>query len=333
MRSTPQNTILNYYPFGSVIKSRAFASGGYRFGYGGHERDNEIKGSGNHYNMGARLYDPRIGRTPTLDPMRAMYPDISPYAYAANNPTNAIDPDGRVVIFINGLWGAGTGASGGGTISHWGAGWISRAQNRIGDHKAIFYDGSADWRYKKGGTSRLSWNFDYKNRIQAGYLKGKVDAADIVNSLEKDEHGNMTESIKFVTSSMGAAFSRGMSKAIMQYVEKENQKIDKYNASLQRDECGNACDPSQLKKRLNVVIEFTVDLDPFQGAAVGADPNSQDNYYMKKEGSWATGKVPGSTEIGTNAMEGHHPSWAPTDKLPQGTMNPKGKSTQENPSE
>jgi uncharacterized protein RhaS with RHS repeats len=30
------------------------------------------------------------------------YPGISPYAYVANNPINAIDPDGREIIIITG---------------------------------------------------------------------------------------------------------------------------------------------------------------------------------------------------------------------------------------
>lgn len=67
---------------------------------------------------------------------------------------------------------------------------------------------------------------------------------------------------------------------------------------------------------------------------MGSDPNSQNNYYMKTDGSWATGDVKGSAEIGKNNMGGHHPSFAPTEDLPKGKMNPSGKGySKENPTE
>jgi RHS repeat-associated protein len=89
---------------GNAEKKRLSSS---TYGFNGQEKDNEIKGSGNSYDMGARLYDPRIGRTPTIDPHASSYPAISPYAYVVNNPINAIDPDGRDVILLIDKQGAG----------------------------------------------------------------------------------------------------------------------------------------------------------------------------------------------------------------------------------
>ena len=40
---------------------------------------------------GFRMYDPAIGRFPTVDPLTAIYESQTPYAYAANNPINYID--------------------------------------------------------------------------------------------------------------------------------------------------------------------------------------------------------------------------------------------------
>jgi RHS repeat-associated protein len=47
------------------------------------------------YDSEARWYYPAIMRTTTMDPHCENYYDTSPYAWCANNPVNAIDPDGR----------------------------------------------------------------------------------------------------------------------------------------------------------------------------------------------------------------------------------------------
>jgi RHS repeat-associated protein len=70
-------------------------SGGYRYGFGGYEKDDEIKGSGNHLSFNDFGYDPRTGRRWTIDEHTFKYPSISPYAYCNNNPIIYNDPDGK----------------------------------------------------------------------------------------------------------------------------------------------------------------------------------------------------------------------------------------------
>jgi len=45
----------------------------------------------NLYDCGARFYDPLIGRFTTPNPLSEKYYSVSPYAYCANNPVNAVD--------------------------------------------------------------------------------------------------------------------------------------------------------------------------------------------------------------------------------------------------
>ena len=62
------------------------------------EKDDEIKGSGNSYDFGARIYDPRVGRWLACDPLAAKYPNLSPYNFVGNSPILFIDPNGKEII-------------------------------------------------------------------------------------------------------------------------------------------------------------------------------------------------------------------------------------------
>jgi RHS repeat-associated protein len=65
------------------------------------EGDDEVKNlKGTSYDFGARMYDPRVGRWLSTDPLEDKYPGISPFTYVANMPVIAIDPDGERVIII-----------------------------------------------------------------------------------------------------------------------------------------------------------------------------------------------------------------------------------------
>jgi RHS repeat-associated protein len=89
--------VYDYYPFGMQMSSRSFNSEDYRYGFGGHEKDDELKSNGNHISFGDYGYDPRLGRRWRPDPVDQV--SISNYAAFANNPVMFIDPDGKIVMF------------------------------------------------------------------------------------------------------------------------------------------------------------------------------------------------------------------------------------------
>lgn len=66
----------------------------YRYGFNGKENDNEVKGEGNQQDYGLRIYDPRLGRFLSVDPLTKSYPHYTPYSYAGNKPIKFIDLDG-----------------------------------------------------------------------------------------------------------------------------------------------------------------------------------------------------------------------------------------------
>jgi hypothetical protein len=88
----------DYYAFGSPIEDRMYQADGYRYGFGGHEKNDEINGSGNHLSFGDYGYDSRIGRRWNVDPLSNKYPNISPYSSFNNNPIIYKDPDGNDAI-------------------------------------------------------------------------------------------------------------------------------------------------------------------------------------------------------------------------------------------
>ncbi|MES2680894.1 MAG: YCF48-related protein [Bacteroidota bacterium] len=84
----------DYYAFGQEMYGRRLTFGGYRYGFNGKENDNEVKGSGNQQDYGMRIYDPRLGRFLSTDPLMKTFPMLTPYQFASNTPISAIDLDG-----------------------------------------------------------------------------------------------------------------------------------------------------------------------------------------------------------------------------------------------
>lgn len=87
-------TAQDYYPFGMM--SRVALSGkSYTFGFNGKMNDNDVKGGlGNQQDYGMRIYDGRVGRFLSTDPITKMYPELSPYQFSGNSPVQNIDLDG-----------------------------------------------------------------------------------------------------------------------------------------------------------------------------------------------------------------------------------------------
>lgn len=75
-----------------TIPGRKYNPAEYDHGFMGMEKDDEIKGSGNHYTTEFREYDPRVGRWWSVDPVT--HAQYSPYSAFDNNPIYYIDPEG-----------------------------------------------------------------------------------------------------------------------------------------------------------------------------------------------------------------------------------------------
>ncbi len=87
---------INLNAFGAPMPERSFNTQNYRYGYNGHERDDEVSGSGNHLSWGDYGYDPRLGRRWNIDPQWQRLPGQSPYSANNNSPIQYTDPDGEL---------------------------------------------------------------------------------------------------------------------------------------------------------------------------------------------------------------------------------------------
>jgi RHS repeat-associated protein len=96
------NFVLNGY-IQQITTSTSVNSGkDYRYGFNGKEKDSNI--SSDDYDYGARIYDGKLGRWMSVDPLQKKYPAFSPYNYVENNPLVYKDVDGRdkwLVITLN----------------------------------------------------------------------------------------------------------------------------------------------------------------------------------------------------------------------------------------
>lgn len=84
----------DYYPSGMLMSGRTYsiANTNYRYGFNGKEKDN--KDGVVQYDYGFRIYDPRLVKFKSVDPLMGSFPWNSPYSYAENDPINSLDLDG-----------------------------------------------------------------------------------------------------------------------------------------------------------------------------------------------------------------------------------------------
>lgn len=213
-----------------------------------------------------RYYDKATGRFTTMDPLAEMYYSVSPYVYVLNNPINAIDPDGRIVIFINGMH-TGTG----GTYKYWGdnGAFASAAMKYLNDYRAIYRDGSV------GGWSNIHKNNSADYRMSEGRKQGKLDAVGIVRSIS-DNDGNLIETIKIITHSMGGAYAKGYVESFLEYFKNNNISTD--------------------------FIEFEADFAPYQPTKQKANPKVN-TYQFSHSNDRVAGddKMEGATYMNTSS--------------------------------
>ncbi len=84
------------------MPNRSYTAGTqFRYGFNGKENDNEVKGTGNQQDYGMRIYDTRLGKFLSVDPLIDKYPELTPYQFANNSPIANIDLDGAENLYYS----------------------------------------------------------------------------------------------------------------------------------------------------------------------------------------------------------------------------------------
>ena len=244
--SSPNASIVeekNYYPFG--LQHRGYnkvhlAENNY-WTYNGKELEDELGLDWTDY--GARRYMTDLGRWASIDPLADKYYSLSPYNYVANNPINAIDPDGKRIIFVNGYLGAGSPHGG---AAYWGGSnsdFVRGAQNFFSDRQTPFFTNYDHSYFRSGRNITRSDGYEY----------AKANYSTLTSGMNIEE-----DNFRFVTHSMGGAFSEGM----MKYLREQGWRIDGV-VHL------NAWDPTSLngegyRDDYTITIDATITNDPVQ---------------------------------------------------------------------
>ena len=222
---------IDYYPFGS---SMARMEGSERYKFSGKEFD--TKNGIYLYDFHARQYSPIHGRFTSLDPLCEIDYAISPYAFCRNNPVRYTDPTGNIVLFINGFC---VNPSESGNSNYW-LGTDRYIMNLFNDYNALYFDGAC------GSYNIFSLNPDYRKFV--GEINGKTYAKTIFSDIT-DKNGNINESIKIISHSMGGAYAKGFISSLVEYMTLNDIPLS--------------------------TIEFEADFAPFQ-------PKSQDAIFSIK---------------------------------------------------
>ena len=82
----------------TVDSAYQLVGNGYRYGFNGQEKDDEVYGDGNELDFGSRGYDPRRGQWFSPDILQKKYPNWSPYNFVMNSPLKLKDGNGEDVL-------------------------------------------------------------------------------------------------------------------------------------------------------------------------------------------------------------------------------------------
>ena len=222
----------HYYdqlPFGeSMVEHNQSQYYGNQYKFNGKELD---AATGMYY-YGARYYDPRLSIFISVDPLAEKYHNIGGYVYVANNPINAIDPDGRDfrMIMQRDSRGNLVNINLSATVYLQGNGASQEMANKMNKAFSEKFDG---YKNVKGVDVGLSvvYVYDAENKKSTNNLKAGENIFNVTNDLSKNVASNVSGRSYTQTGNTGVINSK--SEDIVRTIIHESMHLlglsDRYN--------------------------------------------------------------------------------------------------------
>ena len=224
-----------YLPYGELLVDEHSSSEDLPYKFNGKELDEE---TGLYY-YGARYMQPVASVWYGVDPLFEKYPSLSAYNYCAGNPINAVDPDGKYILFINGL-----------RLWHGARDQKTFFNNSFGGKTSIYSDDEFKYWSSKNHNGNEVNIVDYYMEQYQDYNVGFASGSSFWNSQASDrkadgrvkaqqfhdlvQSGDIAiregETIKIIAHSQGAAHATGFAEQLMEYKTAEGQNM--YNIEI-----------------------------------------------------------------------------------------------------
>ena len=218
---------IEYVPFGEVFVEERNNIWNTPYLFNAKEFDEE---TGLYY-YGARYYDPRVSLWISTDAEELKYPSVNSYCYVTNNPIKIKDPDGRYILFINGLrlfyGNTDQVPSMGGYKIHkqdvykyWSCeknNFGRKNVNIAGYYQNVYKDKNVGF---TSGSSK--WNSSANYRFRQGRAKAVLFHKMVQNGDILLKPG---ETIKIISHSQGGAHAAGFATELMKYKDNQGKQL------------------------------------------------------------------------------------------------------------
>ena len=284
-----------YHPFGTT----SYRSGRSetevslkRYKYNGKERDEET----GLYMYGMRYYAAWLCRFISTDPLKEKYPDISPYAYCANNPVKYIDPDGRKIVV-------------GGQAKRQYYNQVREGAKSLGISIKMNKDGILSAKFKRKEEISADGQ-KFLNAVNSQKVTVKINTtnSDYVDGVPFVGGAFMGNEVTIVTRKIGKddIITVGKTATAFQTVNPDDlEKMDNYSRKLGMTSIHEVTEPYQgalisIEKGISSGNEINDPNSVYTQAHDAATPQSMDLYrfYLNEEGRSVTKDTPEIKSVG-----------------------------------
>ena len=178
----------------------------YKYGFNGKEKDDDITVNGGSYDFGSRIYDSRLGRFLSIDPLYYKDINISAYCFANNSPIGLIDFDGKFAIIPKSWW-QGTNYAKGFAAGIVDGAWESLVGVLIVGGIGTAFNPMSGFFYTEAGSTVRGISYDYA-KVIFKLMNSEGAYTKMLNSI-KEAVGDWWSDFKFENGNSYAGYTHG----------------------------------------------------------------------------------------------------------------------------